>query len=63
MANSVLPFIFFQILMYVVIVWLILYLINKWATNYFEIKREQNELLKDLIKTVDKAIEQKDPMV
>lgn len=54
MSNAVLLFIIFQILLYVAIIGIAVYFINKWMTNYLAARREQNELLRNLVKTGNK---------
>lgn len=52
MPYSVMPIFFFQILLYIIIVSVIFYLINKWINNSIEVKREQNEILREALEVL-----------
>lgn len=54
MASSIIPFVIFQITMYLVVIGFVFYLTHKWMKNQLKIKEEQNELLRERLKTLDK---------
>ena len=51
MLFPILIFLFYAIVLG--IIFFVLFLINKWVTNSISVKREQNELLRELIKVID----------
>jgi len=53
----------FPFLLFLLIPFLFFYFINKWVTQYFAYKQEQNELLKDLVNKVDKALEKRNTIL
>lgn len=61
MKYSELWFIFLPMVIYVGIALFLLYLIFKWVMKSLEYKQAQNEILRDLVKTVDRALEKRNP--
>ena len=66
MAYSAMSFMFLQLVIFIGIIFLLFHLINKWITNHFahkqeenEIKQEQNEILRDLVKTVGISLDKR----
>lgn len=45
---------FFIILVYLVIFVVVLYLIYTWVNKFIELRQEQNNLLREIIKKMDK---------